>query len=150
MEHLLEILVALIAWRLVLSILLSVGVGLLIAFLFPTIGAAAVLVSLLTGIVVGMVWQSGPTRRLGPEVRLSRPVAFLGLALIGAVWGGLGAIGFGSASISFVVLVLAPFLLAPLLGGYLGRKFSVGQLSFASCSLVIGFLAPYAMRIASE
>ena len=152
MVHLLEALTLFLFWRVGLSILGAVAVGGLVAFLFPGIGPAAVLLSLLAGVASGLLWQAraehkGAPRPV-PEPPISRLVSFLALSLVGAVWGGLAA---SSTAVGWVLLALAisPFVLGPLFGALLKRSFTFRQMLFAACALLVGLLVPLAIHTAA-
>lgn len=77
---------------------------------------------------------------------MSKPIAFLGLAFVGGIWGGLGEIFFHSALVPALALMLAPFVVGPLIGMLVKRKYALRQLAFSACALVSGLAVPYAIQ----
>ena len=151
MDHLLELAAALLFWRMVVALVASLIIGLVLALLIPSLGGAAVVACLVFGATAGILWQTRalPVGQAAPVESISKPVAFLGLAFVGAVWGGLGTFAFGSVTIPLVVLALAPIVFGPLISGLVGRKLSLRQLLLGSCALTVGLLVPFAIHSAS-
>lgn len=147
MESLAYTLLALLfAWR----VLLSLGVAALLAWvLFLAVPAFTVgygLALALLGLVFGVIWQARAEAGVGlfertEPVRVSKPVAFVGLAFIGALW--LGVLW---ALKVHPWLIAALLLAAPLLVGWwwqqqtLQRPTSVRSVWFVAVSLLAGGL----------
>lgn len=143
MESVPEILAALMVWRL----LLSVGVSLLLAlalsqaFAAFTAGYCIALVVLGTGF--GIVWHSRAEAGMGllapvPPTPVSKPVAFLGLLLIGFFCGGLASAFLGSSILGAVALVSSVAVVGLWCRFALRRAVSLNYLAFACASLLSG------------
>ena len=150
MEYVAGLIAAFLFWRVVAAVVASLVVGALIAMVIPESGPASIVICSLVGIATGMIWQSqaeypaGATPEL--EAPMSKSVAFLGLALVGGIWGSLGEIFFYSALVPALALVLAPFIVGPVIGALVKRRYALGQLAFAACGLVSGLAVPYAIQ----
>jgi hypothetical protein len=152
MEYLAGLVAAFLFWRVVAAVVASVAVGALISLFIPEYGPASIAVCSLLGVATGLIWQSQADHPgvVTPEVEapMSKPVAFLGLAFVGGIWGGLGEVFFHSALIPASALVLAPFVVGPVIGALVKRNYAFGQLAFAACALVSGVAVPYAIQMA--
>lgn len=147
MEFLLSIAAAFIAWRFLLPLAAAMGIGLLLGHLFgPVVGFSVVL----GGIGFGLIWQgrwlSGiPLFLSVPSPPISKPVAFIGFAFVGAIWGGLAAEALGSVLAGGAIL----FAGVALVGGWcslvLKRHGQLNNLVFAAFSLLCGLATLYAV-----
>lgn len=125
---------------------MSVVLGLLVALALShglswfTGGMGVWLVLFALGI--GMLWDSDAAAASAkvppPETRISRPVAALGLCLIGMVWGGFLGMWLGSLGAGAAVLAVAPFAIGGLHARWYQRPVPVGYLAFVACSLLSG------------
>ena len=105
---------------------------------------------MLGGIGFGLIWQgrwlSGiPLFASVPSPPISRPVAFLGLAFIGALWGGFAAEALGSMLAGGAVLVAGVALVAGYVSLVLKSHGQLNNLIFAAFSLLCGLGALYAI-----
>jgi hypothetical protein len=152
MEYVAGLIAAFLFWRVVVAVVASLAVGGLIAMVIPESGPASIAICSLLGAATGLIWQSQAQYPAGltPEVEapMSKPVAFLGLAFVGGIWGGLGEIFFHSALVPALALLLAPFVVGPVIGALVKRNYAFGQLAFAACALVSGLAVPYAIQMA--
>jgi hypothetical protein len=141
---------ALCHWRLVVSLAAGLLAAVVLAQLVPWFTGGMGLWLVLFACGVGMLWEGDASAGAAPaasaaigEARpqgmlISRPVAALGLCLIGMVWGGLigwwaGALWVGAAAVAVAPLPIA-FLWA--LGN--GRPMPWGYTAFAACALLSG------------
>jgi len=149
MEIVLSIAGALIAWRFLLPFAVAIAVGFPLGHLFgPVLGFSVVL----GGIGFGLIWQgrwlSGiPLFASVPSPPISRPVAFLGLAFIGALWGGFAAVTLGSVLAGGVVLVAGVALVGGWFSLVLKRHGQLNNLVFATFSLLCGLGGLYALSV---
>ncbi len=152
MDYVAGLIAAFLFWRVVAAVVASVAFGAVIAIFNPESGPASIAICSLLGLTAGLIWQSQADHPavVTPEVEapMSTPVAFLGLAFVGGIWGGLGEILFDSALVPALALVLAPFVFGPVIALLVQCKYAVGQLCFAACALLTGLAVPYAIQIA--
>jgi hypothetical protein len=153
MEHLLGLIAASLLWRMIFSIFTSLSIGSLVALIFPSIGTAAVFVSLLLGVIAATVWESSaqqPAEHTAlAKPLLSKPVAFVGLAFIGALWGGLAIALLNSPLWALLGLAITPFVLGAPLSAWQKRHFVLRRMLFASCALLVGLAVPLVIWLAS-
>lgn len=147
MDTVLSVLVALVAWRFLLSLAVAAAVGLVLGHLFGQVVGFAVLLS---GVGFGLIWQgrwiSGiPLFALIPSTPISRPIAFLGFAFIGALWGGLAAQVLGSPLSGAATLVAVVALVGAWQTVVLKRHGQLNNLVFSAASLLCGFGGIYAI-----
>ena len=94
----LSIVSVLIAWRFLLCLAIATAVGFLVGNLLgPFVGFSIVF----CGLGFGLIWQGRwfdgiPLFASVPSPPISKPVAFLGFAFIGAIWGGFSSELLGS------------------------------------------------------
>ena len=144
MDALLEILCALILWRLVVSVSVSFFVALFLSQVFAEFTAGYCLILVLLGTCFGVIWHSRAEAGVGllapvPPTPISKPVAFLGFLVIGLFWGGLASSFLGSALFGAVALVLAVGVVRLWVHFVQRRYTSLAYLAFASASLLSGF-----------
>ena len=149
MEVVLSIAAVLVAWRFLLPLATAIGIGFLLGHLFgPVVGFSVVL----GGIGFGLIWQgrwlSGiPLFASVPSPPISRPVAFLGFAVIGAIWGGFAAEALGSVLAGGAALVAGVALVGGWFSLVLKRHGQLNNLVFAAFSLLCGLGALYAVSM---
>jgi hypothetical protein len=144
MEDALAVIAALVLWRLVTSIALATLVAVSIAIVQPSTSPALVTGIVIVGLAVGIVWQSkaeSPPVAAQVTLPVSRPVALLGLAFLGLVWGGLVEFATNSAFVALVILLATPFLFSPAVVAVTKRALSGRQLAFGSFAIVSGYVA---------
>ena len=151
MDHLFELFAAVALWRVLLCSAIGVAVAFLLNLLIPAFGPAGGFFVAFVGAAVGVVWQirvvSAKEAAAGRTVQpLSKPVSFLGIALIGGVWGGLAGATIGPLPAA-IALVVVPLLLAPLFASIAKQPITRGQQVFAITALLIGFATPYAINM---
>jgi hypothetical protein len=150
-EHLAELVAALVFWRIWLSGAVALAIAFVLSLFIPSFGSGAWFSLAFVGVTVGFIWQaaiaSAKEAALGRTVQpMSKFVAFIGIAAIGGVWGNLvaGAIGLAFAA---AALILAPLLLAPVFSRVSKQSIRFGQITFTVVALLAGFVAPYAIYL---
>lgn len=149
MEIILSIFGALIAWRFLLALVIAIIIGFPLGHLF---GSAIGFFIVLTGIGFGFIWQgrwlSGiPFFASTPSPSISKPVAFLGLSFIGALWGGFTSDIFDSALAGGAALIASVALIGGWLTLVLKRHVQLNNLAFAAFSLLCGLGGLYAVSV---
>lgn len=143
---------ALCHWRLVVSLAACLLAAVVLAQLVPWFTGGMGLWLVLFACGVGMLWEGdasagaatapaasaaiGEARPQG--MLISRPVAALGLCLIGMVWGGLLGMWMGSLWAGTAVLVAASFAVGMLWAWGLQRPVPWAYMAFAACALLSG------------
>ncbi|MDR2838653.1 MAG: hypothetical protein LBV49_08865 [Azonexus sp.] len=146
-----SIMAVLFAWRFLLCLALASIFGFLVGNLLgPVVGFSI----LFFGVGFGLIWQGRtmtgiPLFASVPSPPLSKPVAFLGLALIGAVWGGFAGELLGSALAGAAILAAATCLLGAWLTVISKQHGLIGHLVFAGFSLLSGLGGIYALSLLS-
>ena len=143
MDHVLAVLITLLAWRMLTGIALGILIGAFFAYAFPSIaGANLFLFFFLIGVAFGASWQAAVYRSPNDEQDIdppiSKPVAFVGLSFIGLVWSGLIEFASGSMAVSMLTLAAAPFILGPIVGLRLKRRITLRQTLFTAIAFLIG------------
>ena len=152
MDHLLEAAAFFIQlWRLALCIAAAVVVAFVLKALFPGLPAGVLFALVFVAASVGVIWHVGvlSAREASagrPEAKISKPIGFLGIALIGGLWGGLAASALGVAA-ALVATVLVPWLLGPLVAVISKQPVPVGSIAFATVAATVGFAAPHAITL---
>ena len=151
MESVLEFLVALMVWRLLLSVGVSVLLALVLSQVFVAFTAGYCIALVLLGTGFGIVWQSRAEVGVGllapvQPAPVSKPVAFLGLLLIGFFWGGLASWFLDSTILGAITLVSSVAVVGLWYRFVLRRPASVGYLAFASASLLLGFALVFVLK----
>lgn len=151
MEQLIEIaLVLALLWRLVLGAALGALLAFAISLVFPGLASGAWFALLFIGASAGLVWHAGVVSAReaasGHTVQpISTPVSFLGIALVGGLWGWLLV-----SAARFIVAVLSllsmPFVLGPLFGRLAKQRVGVKEISFAIVASLTGFFVPYGIN----
>jgi hypothetical protein len=145
MEEIFGVIWALFNWRLLLCIVspIAVAFGLSKAFAFnPGLGMFFNL--FLLGTSFGVVWQTrseAGVKLTAPfqPTKVSKPIAFLGLAVVGALLGAIESSIFGSAILGTLALVVAVAIIALWYRFALRQEVSQSYLIFLAASLIIGF-----------
>jgi hypothetical protein len=145
MEKIFGVIWALFNWRLLLCIFspIAVALGLSKAFAFnPGLGMLFNL--FLLGTCFGVVWQTrseAGVKLTAPvqSSKVSKPIAFLCLAVVGALLGAIESSIFGSAILGALALVVAVAIIALWNRFALRREISLSYLIFLAASLLIGF-----------
>lgn len=149
MDIVLSTIGVLLGWRFLACLGLAVAAGIPVGHLLgPVAGFSLVLF----GVGFGCIWQGRwltgiPLFASVPSPAISRPVAFLGLSFIGALWGGFATEVLGSVINGALTLIAA----VALVGGWyvvvLKRHVSLGSLVFFAVSLLFGLGAVYALSL---
>ena len=143
MESVLELLAALMVWRLLLSVGVSLLLALALSQAFAAFTAGYCIALVLLGTGFGIVWHSRAEAGIGllapvPPTPVSKPVAFLGLLLIGFFCGGLASVFLGSSILGAVALVSSVAVVGLWCRFALRRALSLNYLAFACASLLSG------------
>lgn len=153
MEELLAALTGILFWRVLLAL---AGGALVIAALYalvPSLSAAYGFTLMFLALTAGIVWESvaqSPRAVTAEKQPISRPVAFLGMTLIGGLWGTLVELATGSVAVSFAVLLLSPALSSPLVSVLTGTGLSRQQIVIATLALLMGYAAPYVILVVAN
>jgi hypothetical protein len=147
LEIALSVVAVLFAWRFLLSLAASIAIAYPLGHFFGPVAGFAVAVS---GICFGGLWQgrwlSGlPLFASVPSPPISRPVVFLGLAFIGALWGGFSVEILGSALAGGAILVSGVALVGAWRTLVLKRRERFDNLAFSAFSLLCGLGGLYAI-----
>ena len=150
MDHLLEVAAFLIyAWRVALSAAAGAVIALALKSIFPSLPAGALFTLVFAATSIGVVWnvavvsaRDAAAGRAQPQI--SRLVAFLGVALIGGVWGGLTEAALG-ATAALAITAIGPWLLGPVFAAISKQPLRVGSVAFAMFAAVLGFVTPHAI-----
>lgn len=150
MDELIGLLAAILFWRVVIAILAGLLISSILGLLVPTFGATAAILLTVIAFGVGIGWHvsaTTPAAKPGEVTAenqpISRPIAFLGLALVGILWGGLVEYATGSYWIAFAVLLVTPFLLGPVADVLTRQPVYLKDLIFTSAAMVLGAATPF-------
>ncbi|MGJ7567181.1 hypothetical protein ACSFBM_25255 [Variovorax sp. GB1R11] len=139
-------------WRAVLAGVLGLSAALLLAMVFPAFGVGPVALVTLLSFTAGMVWHAAaasptppPGTKAPEEKPVSRPLAFVGIAVMGVMWGSVAHYLLDSRIIALLLLVAAPFAFGPLAGVATRRPVYLNDLLFTSAALGAGFFTPWAI-----
>jgi hypothetical protein len=147
MDVVLSIVAIFLAWRFLLCLTAATALGLFLGYLLgPVVGFSLVLF----GVGFGLIWQgrwlSGiPLFAAVPSTPISTPVAFLGLAFIGAIWGGFASEALGSVLGGALALVAAVALVGAWCTIVLKQHGQLKHLLFSGFSLLAGLGGLYAL-----
>ena len=138
-----ESLAALIVWRLLLSVGVSIVLALVLSNAIAAFTAGYCITLVLLGTGFGIIWHSRAEAGVGllapvQPPTISKPVTFLGLLLIGFFWGGFASGFLGSQILGGVALVCAVVVVGLWYRFVLRRLASVDYLAFACASLLSG------------
>lgn len=144
MDAVFEFLYALMHWRLLLSVALSIVLALFLSNTFDGFTAGYCISLVILAIAFGIIWQARGEAGVGlldttPPTPISKPVAFLSFMLIGFFWGGLASWFFNSQIFGALALVLAVAIIGIWYRFVLHHRVSLSYLMFASASLLSGF-----------
>jgi hypothetical protein len=132
-------------WRFLLSLAISVALAVLLAqFLGPVASFSAVCI----GVGFGGIWQGRWLSGIAlfdpiQSQSVSKPIAFIGLAFIGAIWGGLAGELFGSTFIGALVLLAGVAVTGGWFTLVLKRHRQLSKLVFSAISLLVGVFGIY-------
>lgn len=153
MEELLAALTGILFWRVLLALAGGVLVIAALYALVPSLSAAYGFTLMFLALTAGIVWESvaqSPRAVAAEKQPISRPVAFLGMTLIGGLWGTLVELATGSVAVSFAVLLLSPALSSPLVSALTGTGLSRQQIVIATLALLMGYAAPYVILVVAN
>ena len=148
MDEWIGLLVGLLFWRIVLVTGLGLVVAMGLAALFPSMHGGVNVALVLFAFGGGLLWHGRTTEpaRDQPgleEAPVSAPVAFLGLMFIGFSWGGLLEFLIGVPLVVATLLLLSPFLFAPVLAWLTRRSLAMRAKVFGSVAMIAGYAVPY-------
>jgi hypothetical protein len=139
--------VCLILWRLVVATFASVIGAVALAVAIPAFSPVLGFALVILGVALGIVWQSKATfPSASVEPPISSPVAFLGLAFVGVVWGGLLELATGSSVAAAALLAATPTLSSPVIVLITKRALPARQLAFATIAFTAGFAVIYVIH----
>jgi hypothetical protein len=149
MDEILSAIAALMFWRLVVSTLGAIALATVLSNLIPQFTAEYCITLVIVGTTFGIYWQSRAESGLSltekvEEPAIARPVAFVGLALIGLVGGGFFGALFASKAGGAIALILCAGIIA--LWFHLTKKPPITRRSFAFS--VFALLAGYSVFLA--
>ena len=149
MEIFLSIAAVFVAWRFLLPLATAIGIGFFLGQPFgPVVGLSVVLGGMGFGLIWQGRWLSGISLFASvPSPPISRPVTFLGLAFIGALWGGFAAEALGSVLAGGAVLVAGVIFVGGWFSLILKRHGQLNNLVFAAFSLLCGLGGLYAVSV---
>ena len=152
MDELIGFLFAILFWRILLAALCGLAVGMLATQIFPGFGAGAVATATLLALLGGVLWQASAIAATAPpdapkaeQQPISRPIAFLGIALVGLLVGGVFDYLLSSGLIALSVLVVSAIVLVSVGGAITRTPVYLKDLLFMAVALVTGFAAPWAI-----
>lgn len=139
----------LLAWRFLLCLAVATAVGFLVGNLLgPVVGFSIVFFGLGFGLIWQGRWFDGiPLFASVPSPPISKPVAFLGFAFIGAIWGGFASELLGSMIGGAFALVATVTLVGAWLTLVRKRHGLLGNLIFTTFSLLSGLGSIYALSV---
>jgi hypothetical protein len=141
MDIALSIIAIFFSWRFLVCALISIAFAFLLGNYFGSVAAFA---SVCIGVGLGCIWQSRwlygtPIPSSDHSQSISRPVAFFGYALVGAIWGGLSSVLLESILNAAIFLVTVVVLVGVWLTAILRKTNQLNNLIFAVFSLLLGF-----------
>ena len=152
LESLSALFVAFRYWRFIICALFGIVFATVLAQLTSWLSVEAAYLFAFLASSAGVVWQVAviSAKEAGnPQPKptsISKPVAFLGVAAIGGLLGHLAASALGVTA-AIVVVVIAPFLLAPLFASLTKKSISLRQILFALFASLVGLATPYAINV---
>ncbi len=153
MDQLLEVVfLAAVLWRAVLGAAFGALAAFLTSLVFPALPGAAWFALSFVGGSLGFIWHAGVVsareaangRKAEP---ISGPISFLGIALIGGLWGWLVASAFGIV-VAVLTLLVMPSVLGPIFGRVANQQVAPRAIVFATIASLVGFSVPYAVNFA--
>ena len=143
---------AAILWPAILGAFFGVALAYLLSLVFPGLPPALWFFLAFLGATVGLVWRlavlSARESVTGQQgQRISAPMAFLGIAIVGGISGSLIAAAAG-VPVALLCLLVAPSLLGKLYYYFADQRFRVRPVWFASLAAVAGFSTFHAIAFA--
>jgi hypothetical protein len=152
MDELIGFLFAILFWRVLFAALCGFAVGMLVAQVFPGFGAGAVATVTLLALSGGVLWQASAIAATAPpdapkaeQQPISRPIAFLGIALVGLLVGGVYDYLLSSGLIALAVLVVSSIVLVSVGGAITKTPVYLKDLLFMVAALAAGCVTPWAI-----
>lgn len=144
MDALIEVLYLLLNWRFVLSLVASIVVALILSSTFQGFTAGYCITLVLCGTGFGILWQGRGEAGLTlsdsmPPTPISKPVAFMGFALMGFFWGIVATFLLKSLLLAALSLIAAVAVVGAWYQFVLKRPASVSYLAFSAVSLLAGY-----------
>lgn len=144
MNSILSAFIALLQWRLVLCTLGAIVVAVMLSNALPTFTAGYCLALAILGVAFGIYWQvradaSVAFTQVVPESHICTPVAFLGLAFIGLLCGGVLTAMLGSRLLGAVALLLGGVIVALWYRFVKHQPLQLRSVAFAFVSLLAGY-----------
>ena len=151
MDHVVAGILALLHWRLLLSVATGIAASFLLSNAIAWFGSGASIALVLVAFAFGLLWQGRAEAGVGlfervPEPPISRPVAAMGLAMIGFIWGGWLAVWTGSSIASAAILVGLCVLVVTILAATQRRPVGLSRLVFSTSCLLAGFAGLLALQ----
>lgn len=151
MDHVVAGILALLHWRLLLSVAIGIAVSFLLSNAIAWFGSGSSIALVLVAFAFGLLWQGRAAEGVRlfervPEPPISRPVAAMGLAMIGFVWGGWLALWTGSLIASAAILVGLSVLVATIMAATQRRSIGLSRLVFSTSCLLAGFAGLLALQ----
>jgi hypothetical protein len=147
MDELISLLFAILLWRVVLAALFGFAAGMALMQILPGFGAGAVATATLLALFGGVMWHASAIAAAAPpdapkaeQQPISRPIAFLGIALVG-----LYDYLLSSGLIALSVLIVSSIVLVSVGGAITKTPVYLNDLLFMVAALVTGFATPWAI-----
>lgn len=141
MESLLALAAAFLFWRIAMAVAIALVVAVLLAHQVSWFSGGHGVAVVLFAVGAGLLWESS-ARSSGcpraPEVKLSAPVATLGLALFGAITGGWASAAARSVAAGAISLVVAAWAVGVYTSRVKKRPFAWRSFLHAVLSLLVG------------
>ena len=137
-------------WRITVCVLFGIALASVLTNLFSLSAEVAHLFAFLAALA-GVVWQIATLiakEAANPHLEkttISKPIAFLGIACIAGLLGHLIASVFG-AMIAIIIVLIAPFLFAPLAAAITKRSIHFHQITFMFLASLIGLATLYGIN----
>ncbi|WP_280811531.1 hypothetical protein [Variovorax boronicumulans] len=152
MDELIGLLFAILLWRIALAAFFGFAVGMAAAQIFPGFGAGAVATVTLLALFGGVMWHASAIASAAPadapkaeQQPISRPIAFLGIALVGLLVGSVYDYLLSSGPIALSVLIVSSIVLVCVGGAITKTPVYLTDLLFMVAALVTGFVTPWAI-----
>lgn len=150
MDEIIAIVFALLHWRFTLSIVISIGLATILSSLIAPFTAGYCITLVIFGTAFGLYWQGRGEADLSlgakvEEPKISRPVAFMGLAVIGFFCGGVIAELLHSKALGAIALVVGVCAVSIWYRFAQQRLIASNSLAFSAVSLLSGYGALLAL-----
>ena len=152
MDELIGLLFAILLWRVVLAALFGFTIGMALTQIFPGFGAGAVATVTLLALLGGVMWHASAIAAAAPadapkaeQLPISRPIAFVGIALVGLLVGGVYNYLLSSGLVALSVLIVSSIVLVSVGGAITKTPVYLKDLLFMVAALVAGFVTPWAI-----